>query len=396
MNAHEAHRRQFLTSTASGLGALALGSMLKADGLLAADVGAANPLAVRGSHFPATAKSCIFIFLAGAPSQIDLFDPKPKLVELHGQPIPESYAEGTRFAFISTETARLKGSPRIFRKHGEAGIEFSDRLPHVATCADEIAVVRSMHTDEFNHHPGQLMMNCGVGRLGRPSIGAWITYGLGSEADNLPGYVVLSAGTGSSGGTSNWSNGFLPSTYRGVPFRTQGTPVLNLESPAGVSLDGQRRNLDAISDLNRKRLTLTGDSEIANRIASYELAFRMQMAAPELIDLPSETKQTLDAYGVDRAEPENKNHRGYRGDAHANFARNCLLARRLVERGVRYVSLYHASWDHSRRKWAKTGPRSSSACLQHVDGGRWCAGRPSRGPDRRTRLGSGGGSRACQ
>jgi len=346
MNTHESLRREFLTSTASGLGALALGSMLKEDGLLAADAGSANPLAVRESHSPATAKNCIFIFLAGAPSQIDLLDPKPKLVELHGQPIPESYAEGTRFAFISTETARLKGSPRIFRRHGDAGVEFSDRLPHVATCADEITVVRSMHTDEFNHHPGQLMMNCGVGRLGRPSIGAWITYGLGSEGENLPGYVVLSAGTGSSGGTSNWSNGFLPSTYRGVPFRTRGTPILNLETPAGVSLAGQRRNLDAISELNRKRMVLTGDSEIANRIASYELAFRMQTAAPELIDLSNETAQTLDAYGVDRAEPENKNHRGYRGDAHANFARNCLLARRLVERGVRYVSLYHASWDH--------------------------------------------------
>ena len=346
MRTPETIRREFLTSTASGLGALALGSMLKDDGLLAAGTSSANPLALRQSHFPATAKNCIFIFLAGAPSQIDLLDPKPKLVKLHGQPIPESYAKGTRFAFISTETARLKGSPRVFRKHGEAGLEFSDRLPHVAGCADDIAVVRSMHTDEFNHHPGQLMMNCGVGRLGRPSIGAWITYGLGNESENLPGYVVLSAGTGSSGGTSNWTNGFLPSTYRGVPFQTRGTPVLNLESPAGVSLGGQRRNLDAISELNRKRLALTGDSGIASRIASYELAFRMQTAAPELIDLSSETKQTMDAYGVDRPEPENKNHRGYRGDAHANFARNCLLARRLVERGVRYVSLYHASWDH--------------------------------------------------
>ena len=346
MQTAEMIRREFLTSATSGLGAIALGSMLKNDGLLAAETISNNPLATRESHFPATAKSCIFIFLAGAPSQIDLFDPKPKLIELHGHPIPESYADGTRFAFISTETARLKGSPRVFQKYGEAGIDFSDRLPHVATCADEIAMVRSMHTDEFNHHPGQLMMNCGVGRMGRPSIGAWITYGLGSESENLPGYVVLSAGTGSSGGTSNWTNGFLPSTYRGVPFRTRGTPVLNLEAPAGVSLDGQRRNLEAISNLNRQRMALTGDSEIADRIASYELAFRMQTAAPELIDLSGETEQTLDSYGVDRPEPENNNHRGYRSDAHANFARNCLLARRLVERGVRYVSLYHASWDH--------------------------------------------------
>jgi len=313
---------------------------------MAADPTTANPLAARTPHFPATAKNCIFVFTAGAPSQIDLFDPKPKLVELHGQPIPDSFSEGVRFAFITAKTARLKGSPRVFTQHGDAGIEFSDRLPNIATCADDIAVIRSMHTDEFNHHPGQLMMNCGLGRLGRPSIGAWMTYGLGSESENLPGYVVLSAGTGSSGGTSNWTNGFLPSTYRGVPFRTRGTPVLNLKAPRGVSLEDQRRNLAAIRNLNLQRLTATGDMEIANRIASYELAFRMQTAAPELIDLSGETRQTLDAYGVDRAEPENQNHRGYRGDAHATFARNCLLARRLVERGVRYVSLYHASWDH--------------------------------------------------
>lgn len=346
MNTFEQLRREFLTSTSSGLGALALGSMLRDNGLMAADPATANPLAARTPHFPATAKNCIFVFTAGAPSQIDLFDPKPKLVELHGQPIPDSFSEGVRFAFISAKTARLKGSPRVFTQHGDAGIQFSDRLPNIATCADDIAVIRSMHTDEFNHHPGQLMMNCGLGRLGRPSIGAWMTYGLGSESENLPGYVVLSAGTGSSGGTSNWTNGFLPSTYRGVPFRTRGTPVLNLKSPRGVSLEDQRRNLAAIRNLNLQRLAATGDMEIANRIASYELAFRMQTAAPELIDLSGETRQTLDAYGVDRAEPENQNHRGYRGDAHARFARNCLLARRLVERGVRYVSLYHASWDH--------------------------------------------------
>ena len=339
-------RRHFLTSTASGIGALALGSMLHSDGLLSGELATGIPLAPRQPHFAPRAKSCIFIFLAGAPSQIDLLDPKPELVRRDGQTLPASLTEGVRIAFTNAKTAKLRGSPRVFRQHGECGTEFSDRLPHIATCADDIAVVRSMHTDEFNHHPAQLMMNSGVGRLGRPSVGAWVTYGLGSESTNLPGYVVLSAGTGASGGTSNWTNGFLPSTYRGVCFRGQGEPLLNLKNPPGVSRDDQRENLAAIRELNQQRLELTRDSEIANRIASYELAFRLQAAAPELIDLSGETQQTLDAYGVDRPEPGNNRHRGYTANAHAAFGRNCLLARRLVERGVRFVNLYHASWDH--------------------------------------------------
>jgi len=340
-------RRDFLTTSASGVGAMA--SMLEQDGLLAGDDDAAvsaNPLAPRQAHFQQKAKSCIFIFLAGAPSQIDLFDPKPKLVEMHGQPLPESLGKNARFAFIDTKTARLKGSPRLFKPSGECGTEFSDYVPHIATCADDIAVVRSMHTNEFNHHPAQLMMNCGVGRLGRPSTGAWVTYGLGSTSQNLPGYVVLSAGTGASGGTSNWSNGFLPSTYRGVMFRNQGEAVLNLKYPPGFSRETQKWGLDTLRRLNGEHLAATGDPEIANRTASYELAFRMQMAAPELIDLSSESQHTLDAYGVERPEPANVKHRGYTGNAHRAFGRNCLLARRLVERGVRFINLYHASWDH--------------------------------------------------
>ena len=344
----DALRRDFLLTSASGLGALAFSSLLGRDGLMAAEPapGHSNPLAVRGGHFPATAKQCIFIFLAGAPSQIDLLDPKPELVRHHGEPLPRELTEGVRLAFTNAKTARLKGSPRVFTPAGDCGTEFSDRLPFIARNADDIAVVRSMHTDEFNHHPAQLMMHTGVGRLGRPSVGAWVTYGLGSASENLPGYVVLSAGAGASGGTSNWSNGFLPSSYRGVIFRSQGDPVLNLGNPGGINRSDQSRSLDAIRRLNQQRLSLTGDPEIASRISAYELAFRMQSAAPELMDLSGETRRTLEAYGVDRPEPANNRHRGYTGNAHATFGRNCLLARRLVERGVRFISLYHASWDH--------------------------------------------------
>jgi len=339
-------RRNFLTSAASGVGGLALASLLQQE-LAGAKVDPSNPLAPKQGHFPATAKNCIFIFLAGAPSQIDLFDPKPKLVELHGKPLPKEMTENVRFAFIKKETAVLAGSPRKFTPHGECGMELSDYLPHLGTCADDIALIRSMHTDEFNHHPAQLMMNTGVGRFGRPSIGAWLTYGLGSESENLPGYVVMTAGRGSSGGTSNWTSGFLPSTYQGVLFRTQGEPVLNLSNPPGVSRQMQQAGLDAIGRLNRQRLEKMGDPEIASRIASYELAFRMQSAAPDLIDISDESAKTLEAYGVNRGEPKNlKGGRGAGPTVHNDFARNCLLARRLVERGVRFINLYHASWDH--------------------------------------------------
>ena len=335
-------RRHFFTSSASGIGALALSSLLGDDGVLAAQSGSERT----GPHFAPRAKRCIFIFLAGAPSQLDLLDPKPELVKRDGQMLPASVSDGVRLAFTDASKAKLKGSPRTFVRHGECGTEFSDRLPHIGRSADDIAVVRSMHTDEFNHHPAQLMMNCGVGRLGRPSVGSWVTYGLGSETQNLPGYVVLSAGTGASGGTSNWSSGFLPSTYRGVVFRGQGDPVLNLRSPSGVTKAEQRSSLEAIAQLNAKRFELTGDSEIANRIASYELAFRMQAAAPELLDLSKESQTTLDSYGLEREEPANNKFRGYTGNAHATMSRNCLLARRMIERGVRFVNLYHASWDH--------------------------------------------------
>lgn len=341
-------RREFLATFACGAGGLATIWLLAQDGLLAAGPASAeaNPLAPRPPHFEPRARACIFIFLEGAPSQIDLFDPKPKLNELHGQPLPESLTRNVRFAFIQKETAVLMGSPRTFRPCGECGMELSDLLPHLATVADDIALVRSMHTDAFNHHPGQLIMNTGVPMFGRPSIGAWLTYGLGSESESLPGYVVLTAGRGTSGGATLWTSGFLPTSFQGVLFRNQGEPVLNLHNPPGLSPEMQRASLDAIQQLNARRQRLLGDPQIEARMASYELAFRMQSAAPELIDLSDETEATLEAYGVNR--PDDPDH-GYRGGGQGvfrTFATNCLLARRLVERGVRFVNLYHASWDH--------------------------------------------------
>src|SRR3954466_2526884 len=244
-------RRDFLATSASGLGLLAVASLLKEQGLLAAAREDAHPPQL--APFPGKARSCIFIFMEGAPSQMDLFDPKPKLKELNGQKLPESLTKQVRFAFIQKESAVLMGSPRQFQKYGQCGMELSDLLPHIGSCADDIALIRSMHTDQFNHHPGQLMMNCGVPTFNRPSMGAWVNYGLGSESRNLPGYVVLTAGRGLSGGASLWSSGFLPSTYQGVLFRNQGDPVLNLGNPPGITPEMQHYGLDTINDLNRLR-----------------------------------------------------------------------------------------------------------------------------------------------
>ena len=354
-------RRQFFTSTASGLGAAAFASLLEDDGLLADETTAVDPLSPKHPHFPPQAKSCIFILPAGAPSHIDLFDPKPKLVELDNKPVPKSLVENVRFAFIKKESARLAASARKFTKHGQCGMELSDYLPHLGSCADDLLLVRSMHTDSFNHHPAQLMLNSGVPRFGRPSIGSWLTYGLGSESRNLPGYVVLTAGRGSSGGVSNWSSGFLPSTYEGVVFRGDGEPILNLNNPPGITREMQAKGLEAIRKLNSERLKRVKDPEIASRIASYELAFRMQMAAPELIDLSKEDKKTLDLYGVTRKEPKNTKFRGGGPTVYRDFSKNCLLARRLVERGVRFVTIMHASWDHHSNIDAELGYNAGMA-----------------------------------
>ncbi len=351
-------RRVFLGNAANAARLLALASLLRDDGLLASESGvetATNPLAPRAAHFAPKAKACIYIYLEGAPSQIDLFDPKPRLNELDGQPLPESMTKTVRFAFIQKETARLMGCPRIFTPHGQCGMELSDFLPHLATCADDICLIRSMHTEAFNHHPGQLLLNTGSQMFGRPSIGAWLNYGLGSVSQNLPGFVVLTAGRGTSGGTSNWSSGFLPTSYQGVLFRNQGEAVLNLDNPDGVSSELQKRSIAGLADLNRRRQGVMGDPEIASRIAAYELAFRMQSSAPELIDLSSETKETQEAYGLGREEPDLKASRGGGKGQFEAFARNCLLARRLVERGVRFVNIVHASWDHHSNLNAELG-----------------------------------------
>ncbi len=337
-------RREYLATSASGIGSLAAAALLAQRGVLAQD--AASPMAPRISHFAPKAKRCIAFFLEGAPSHIDLFDPKPKLNELDGQKLPESMIKNVRFAFIQKDSVKLMGSKRVFRKHGQCGMELSDFLPHLGSVADDVLLVRSMHTDQFNHHPGQLMMQCGRPTFGLPCMGSWITYGLGSESRNLPGYVVLNSGRGNSAGSTIWQSGFLPSTYSGVLFRNKGEPVLDLANPPGLPPELQREGLDALRDLNRARYEHVHDPEIASRIASYELAFRMQSAAPELIDLSDEPRHVRDMYGVDRDDPPLKGDRTGGPNQYRSFAANCLLARRLVERGVRFVNLIHASWDH--------------------------------------------------
>jgi hypothetical protein len=315
-------RRDFFLKCGGGLGMMALAQLAQAD---------QNPLAPRKSHFPAKAKNVIFLFMEGGPSQIDLFDPKPALQKWHGTPLPPSMTKDMRLAFTKPDAAVL-ASPRVFTPHGQCGTEFADWIPNIGSCADDICLVRSMYSDAFNHHPGQLLLFGGSIQVGRPTMGAWVLYGLGSESQNLPGFVVLGSGVGTSGGTSNWSSGFLPSTYGGVVFRNSGDPVLYLSNPPGVSREMQRAGLDTLKDLNEEHLKQTGDPEIASRVSSYELAFRMQMAAPELLDFSKESPQTLEMYGVNDGPTK-------------QFGTNCLLARRMVERGVRFVMLTHASWD---------------------------------------------------
>ncbi len=329
------NRRRFFATGASGLGTLALASLMKQDGLL----GAEQQLA----HFAPRAKRCIYLFMEGGPSQMDLFDPKPRLNELDGQPMPESLLKDIKFAFIQKDAARIMGSPRTFKRYGECGMELSDLLPHLSTCVDDIALIRSMHCEQFNHLPGQLMMLSGSDLQGRPTLGSWLNYGLGSESDNLPGYVVLATlGRGLPGGASSWSSGFLPSQYAGTLFRNQGSPVLNLANPPEISASAQMRSLQTINELNGLRYEQIGNPEISSRIKAYELAFRMQQTAPELLDLSGETKNTLEEYGVTREEASKSSTTGFMG----SYARNCLLARRMVERGVRFVSLFLSTWDH--------------------------------------------------
>ena len=322
-------RRWFFQQCGVGLGAVALGTLFRESGFAAAS--ALNPLAAKQPHFPPKAKRVIFLFMAGAPSHLELFDYKPALEKWNGKPPPEDLIKGYRAAFIDPNAALL-GPKFRFAKHGQSGAELSELLPHLAEVVDDIAIVKSMHTDAFNHAPGQILMCTGTQQFGRPSVGAWASYGLGSESQDLPAFVVFSTGAkGPSGGSSNWGAGFLPSVYQGVLFRSIGDPVLYLSNPGGVDQQIQRDSLDAIKRLNQKHLDIVGDPEIATRINSFELAYRMQLTAPELMDLSREPKHILDLYG---AEP-----------GKGSFANACLLARRLVERGVRFVEIFHEAWD---------------------------------------------------
>jgi uncharacterized protein (DUF1501 family) len=325
-------RRWFLRQCGVGLGSIALASLLSENSAHAKTTPAASsPLAPRQPHFKPKAKRVIYLFMGGAPSQLDLFDYKPSLAKYDGKPVPQEVVMGQKYAFIKPDAA-LYATEFKFAKHGQGGAELSEALPHLAEIVDDIAIVKSMTTDAFNHAPGQMLMQTGSTQFGRPCFGSWVLYGLGSEAQNLPGFVVLNSAGGLSGGASLYGSGFLPTVFQGVPFRKTGDPVLFLSNPAGISDKMQRRTLDLIKELNQKHLGVMGDPEIATRINSFEMAYRMQSSGPELMDVSKESPETLKMYGVEVGKP--------------SFAMNCLLARRLIERGVRFVQLYHEGWDH--------------------------------------------------
>lgn len=323
-------RRRFLDNCSGGLGAVALAHLLGIEGRTA-EARDANPMAVKRPHFAPKAKNAILIYQSGAPSQLDLFDPKPGLAKWAGQALPASLTKDLKLAFIKPN-AKIMPSARTFRPYGQSGIEFSDWVPHLGGCADDICMIRTMHTEAFNHDPGALLLSTGVTQFGRPSMGSWVSYGLGSESRDLPGFVVLGSGKGPNAGSNIWSNGFLPSAYQGTRFRSVGDPILYVSNTDGITDELQRARIDTIRQLNERRLEKTGDLEIAARIASYELAFRMQVAVPQLLDFKGEPEHVLESYGIGQ-EP-----------THA-YATNCLLARRMVERGVRFVMLTHGDWD---------------------------------------------------
>ncbi len=350
-------RRWFFQQCGVGLGAVALGQLMGEAGY-AAPAPAADPLAPRAPHFAAKAKRVVFLFMAGAPSHLELFDYKPELARFDGKLPPADLLKGYRAAFINPNSTLL-GPKFKFGRHGKSGAELSELLPHLAGVADEIAVVKSMTTDAFNHAPAQILMNTGSTQFGRPSLGAWATYGLGSETHDLPGFVVFNSGKkGTSGGNSNFGSGFLPTVYQGVPFRSSGDPVLYLSNPRGVDEGLQRDSMEAVRALNTMRLDETGDPEIATRINSFEMAFRMQASAPEVMDLSQEPKHVLELYGAEPGKP--------------SFANNCLLARRLIERGVRFVELFHEAWDqhgnlvNDLRKNCADTDRASAALVRDL------------------------------
>jgi hypothetical protein len=337
-------RRHFFGTAGFGIGSLGLASLAN-QRLFAETVAAKAP------HFAPKAKSIVYLFMAGGPSQLDLFDGKPVLNKFDGQPCPEELIKGERFAFIKG-VPKLLGSPHRFQRMGQSGAELSELLPHLGKMADDVAIVKSLHTTQFNHAPAQIFMNTGHQIPGRPSMGAWLTYGIGSETKDLPGFVVLFSGKNApDGGRACWSPGFLPSTYQGVEFRRSGDPVLFLSNPEGVSTETRRRSLDLLGTLNSKHQADIGDPEVASKIASYELAYKMQFSVPELADISKEPPQMHELYGT---EP-GKN----------SFANNCLLARRLVERGVRMVECFHRGWDtHGNNGEEDIVNRLSSLCRE--------------------------------
>ncbi len=324
-------RRTFLRSAGQfSLGAIAMETLLNAKADVA-PTDPSRPLAPRSPHFTPKAKRVIYLHMSGAPPHLDIFDYKPELVKRNGQDCPDQFLKGRRFAFTNG-VPKLMGTPRTYAQHGPGGIWMSDALTNLPRVANEVTVIKSLTTDEFNHAPAELLLYTGSARQGRPSMGAWATYGLGTENENLPGFMVLiSSGVQPSGGQSCWGNGFLPSVYQGVQCRSKGDPVLYVSNPPGMDREMRRRTLDTLRDLNEVQAQELGSPETATRIAQYELAFRMQASVPEVMDISKEPQALLDAYG---AKP---------GDA--SFANNCLLARRLVEQGVRYVQLFDWGWD---------------------------------------------------
>src|SRR3954471_23413783 len=324
-------RRHFFKQSAAGLGAIALSSLLNNDALAGAVAASVNPLAPKQPHFPGKAKRVIYLHLTGSPPHLDLWDFKPELVKRDGQDCPDEFLKGKRFAFTSG-VPKLLGTRRTFSQYGKNGIWMSDAIPHLHDVADELCVIKSMNTDQFNHAPAELLVFTGSPRSGRPSLGSWVTYGLGTENQNLPGFVVLiSSGVQPNGGFNSLSSGFLPSVFQGVQCRSKGDPVLYISDPPGMDRDLRRRSLDTLHELNQIEADEMGHPETLTRIAQYELAFRMQAAVPEVMDITRESPATLAAYG---AEP-----------GKASFANNCLLARRLVEQGVRFVQLFDWGWD---------------------------------------------------
>jgi len=358
---YQSTRRHFFGRTARGIGTAALASLLAPHLRGApATVSANSEGVLKPLHFAPKAKRVIYLFQSGAPSQLDLFDPKPTLIANNGKAMPESLTKGQRIAQLMGQPLNCVGSKFKFNRHGQSGQEISELLPHIGSIADEIAIIRSMHTEAINHDPGVTLMQTGHQQAGRPAMGSWISYGLGSENDQLPAFVVLASGFGQDQPLLSryWGSGFLPTSHQGVEFRSGGEPILFVNNPPGISSKIRRQLLDAGRALNELKLESVGDPEIATRIASYEMAYRMQSSVPELMDISQEPKPTLEAYG---AEP-----------GKSSYANNCLLARRLAERGVRFIQLYHRGWDHHNNlpadiaKTAKAVDQPTAALMQDL------------------------------